>query len=372
MTGLHNTLRFSSWFRPTVTRYLIAEYLKMILLTLAGFLVLYCIVELFEIGRLLYRYKAPLGFLPKLLFLKFPVILYQMMPVAALVGTLVATGLLIKNNELVVLRISGFTYARLFLIVLVPCIAVAAANFAVGEDLVPRTTALRDKIVLHEIRRVERAAVQTVRGIWIPGIGSIFKAQELDPSSKSLIRPEIYAFDDHFNLDRYIAAERARYVKPEWVFENGILHRFKAGDLAASEPFEEIRLTFPEGFDDFEVLQEDPDTMSVGHLWTLIRKLTEQGHDATPYRVALQTRISFPSLTIPLSLLGFAIAHMGGRRKTMGGHIFLAIMASFFTWTLFGLTIILGQHGLLPAEISAWLIHIPLTLAGLVILAREL
>ncbi|MBI2059168.1 MAG: LptF/LptG family permease [Nitrospirae bacterium] len=364
---------FRSTLRITTTKYLISEYAKLILLTLSGLLVVYAIVDLFEIGRLLYRYRAALSFLPKLLFLNLPLIIYHLIPVAVLIGTLISTGLLIRNNELVVLRICGFTYLRLFAVIAIPCAGFAATSFLIGEKLVPRTIEVRNKIIVQEIRKIQRAAVQTTHGIWIPGISSIFQAESIRQEERLLQKVRVYRLDEAFRLHTYIEAEEGQYDKKEWVFRRGKSHQFKEGDLFSVQPFEELRVRLPESFDDFEIFKEDPDTMSFGHLWTLTRKLMNEGYDAREYLVALHTRLSFPSLALPLSLLGFALAHMGGgRKKTLGGTLFLAVLASFFAWTLFALTIILGRHGLLPAEIAAWLIHLPLLSAGLIILARQM
>ncbi|MBI2891491.1 MAG: LptF/LptG family permease [Nitrospirae bacterium] len=364
--------RIQVLLRPTASRYIISEYGKYMLLTLAGLMVLYGIVELFEIGRLLYRYRADLKYLPSLFVLKMPLIAYQMIPAAALMGTLIATGLLLKNNELIVLRICGFTYARLFSMILIPCTGMAALDFWMGDRVVPRAVEARNRIVIQEIRKVERAAVQTESGTWIPGISSIFRADRLSQEEQVLDGARVYKLDEQYRLRSYFEAEKARYGASGWTLEKGRAFDFEPGQEVQPRAFESEEIRLPEAFADFEIFRQDPDAMSFGNLWTLTRKLAAEGYDATEYQVALHSRLSFPALAAPLSLLGFALAHMGGRKKTMGGNLFLAVLASFFAWVLFGLTIILGRHGLLPAEVSAWLVHLPLVFAGLVLLTREL
>src|SRR4029453_8923852 len=113
------------------------EVLFATLLIFAALLMLFAffdlIHELGDVGRGEYTIGAALLFVA----LHLPSRLYELFPVAALIGTLFAIAQLVANSEYTVMRASGMSLLQLSWSVLRVGIPLAAATFLAGEYIAP-------------------------------------------------------------------------------------------------------------------------------------------------------------------------------------------------------------------------------------------
>src|SRR6059058_5655406 len=121
----------------TLKRYIGREVLFATLLIFAALLMLFAffdlIHELGDVGRGGYTISAALLYVA----LHLPGRLYELFPVAALIGTLFAIAQLVANSEYTVMRASGMSLAQLGWAVLRVGIPLAAAAFLAGEYVAP-------------------------------------------------------------------------------------------------------------------------------------------------------------------------------------------------------------------------------------------
>ncbi|MBM2837432.1 MAG: rane protein [Deltaproteobacteria bacterium] len=99
---------------PILARYISIEFLKMLLLSLGAFLVIYLVVDILQGMAMLMEHKPALTLVAKLYALKIPKIVSQVTPVAVLLSTLMTLGVLSKNSEITAMKSSGVS---LYLIV---------------------------------------------------------------------------------------------------------------------------------------------------------------------------------------------------------------------------------------------------------------
>src|SRR5882672_10658618 len=121
----------------TLKRYIGKEVLLATLLIFAALLMLFAffdlIHELGDVGRGEYTLGGALLFVA----LHLPSRLYQLFPVAALIGTLFAIAQFVANSEYTVMRASGMSLVQLTWSVLRVGIPLAAATFLAGEYVAP-------------------------------------------------------------------------------------------------------------------------------------------------------------------------------------------------------------------------------------------
>src|SRR5436190_3289783 len=121
----------------TLKRYIGREVLLATLLIFAALLMLFAffdlIHELGDVGRGGYTISAALLYVA----LHLPGRLYELFPVAALIGTLFAIAQLVANSEYTVMRASGMSLLQLGWAVLRVGIPLAAATFPAGEYVAP-------------------------------------------------------------------------------------------------------------------------------------------------------------------------------------------------------------------------------------------
>ena len=148
----------------TLKRYIGRDVLFATLLVFGGLIALFAffdlIHELGDVGRGDYTIGAALLFVT----LHLPSRLYELFPVAALIGTLFAIAQLVANSEYTVMRASGMSLARVAWSVLRVGLPLAAATFLAGEYVAPPAERLAQTVRNAGDSRV--VAQQFSSGFW--------------------------------------------------------------------------------------------------------------------------------------------------------------------------------------------------------------
>ncbi|MDR7447190.1 MAG: LptF/LptG family permease, partial [Armatimonadota bacterium] len=130
------TARWKPW--PTLLdRYVGAELLAAVGFGLAVFGALLVGNEFFYLGRLLMDRGVPAEVLLELLAYRTPYVLFFCVPMATLLGTILAYGRLREARELEAMQTGGVSLARIAVPAVVLGAAATVVTFWVGEVLVP-------------------------------------------------------------------------------------------------------------------------------------------------------------------------------------------------------------------------------------------
>ncbi len=93
--------------------------------------------------------------------------------------------------------------------------------------------------------------------------------------------------------------------------------------------------------------------MSYSQLRGYIVRLRESGFDVIAQQVALERKISFPFVTLIMTLIAVPFAVTTGRRGAMYG-IGIGIVLAIWYWVTFSVFAALGTGGLLTPLLAAW------------------
>src|SRR6186713_2558473 len=151
----------------TLQRYIGRDVLFATMLIFCALLALFAffdlIHELGDVGRGDYTISRALLFVT----LNLPSRLYELFPVAALIGTLFAIAQLVANSEYTVMRASGMSLAQLAWSVLRVGIPLAAATFLAGEYVAPPAERLAQTVRAVSSGDTSRVvAQQFASGFW--------------------------------------------------------------------------------------------------------------------------------------------------------------------------------------------------------------
>ena len=145
--------------RPRILwRYIFKEVLVPVLLGLMVYVLVFLTNALFELAELAIKKEIPVRVVLKLLFLILPRVLEMTLPMAALLGILIGIGRLSADSELVALRASGASYAK----VLAPVLTLAVGCWALSSILMlqiePRARYVQkrlfnEQLYLSDVRR---------------------------------------------------------------------------------------------------------------------------------------------------------------------------------------------------------------------------
>jgi LPS export ABC transporter permease LptG len=288
-----------------------------------------------------------------------PQYIYYVLPLAVLLATLVTVGLLTKNSELVVMKACGISLYRVAMPMIAGAVLAGGILFALEETILGPSNREAEAI-----RRVIRGGSPQTFDVlnrrWVTGSGGqIYHYNFFDPRSRLLNGLSIYEFEQPDRLARRTYVERATYAGPgaagadTWHLEAGWLREFdERGQTKTFEPIAQRERQI-EPVAHFATEQPDERFMSYSQLRGYVTQLQTSGFDVSEQRVALERKLSFPFVTIVMTLIAVPFAVTTGRRGAMYG-IGVGIVLALAYWVAISVFAALGTGGLVAPTLAAW------------------
>ena len=348
-------------------RYILKQVTTVFLFGVALFTVMLEAQNLFVLVRFALEQHLGTGVMLRLVVLRLPYFIILSLPMALLLGALLAVGRLSDHNEVVAMRTGGISLARMAVPVFTAGVLVAAASLALGEYVVP----LADQRYWEEVRQATQQA-PPARGYVLfreedgPRV-SIYYARKVSEDGATL-EGVVVNQEEAGRLTRIIVANTARFIDGRWAFEEGVAHELSGG------PRLEIRFKRLEAGirrTPREILAErkEPADMSIRELRGYITVLRRSGESVARYLVWLHSRIALPISSITFALLALPLGLRPHRSSSSIG-LGLTVLIVLVYYILFTVFVALGENGRLPAFLAAWLPNLFVGGAGGVLLWR--
>ena len=206
-------------------RYIRQSVLGGTVLVLAVLLALFSFIsfigEMDTVGQVHYGIVQAAGFV----MLMMPRQAYQLLPVAALLGSLIGLGMMASHNELVVMRATGVSLLRIVGSVLKAALILMLAMIVLSEYVAPAS-----ELYAREMRSealTTNTAQRTREGFWTRN-GNNFINVRTVLSKGVLGYVQIYEFDNVQRLRRITQARSARYAQTTWTLSNVVRTEFLA------------------------------------------------------------------------------------------------------------------------------------------------
>src|SRR6187455_1842392 len=170
-----------------------------------------------DVGRGGYNITSALLFVT----LHVPSRVYELFPVAALIGTLFAVSQLVANSEYTVMRASGVSLARVAWSVLRVGIPLAAATFLAGEYVAPPAERIAQTVRSSGDAATKVVAQQFASGFWFKQDTTFVNIRTV-LADMTLIGVRIYEFGSDAKLARVRTADAGRYDadRRQWKLDN--------------------------------------------------------------------------------------------------------------------------------------------------------
>ena len=305
----------------TLNRYLAKEVALAALMVLVALLMLWVFYDLL----------AGLGALKALNAAQFAVLvaatipghLYELLPVAALIGTLFALAQLASNSEYGVMRTSGVSIQQVAGVLLGVSLVFATAVFIVGEYVVPRAEQLILRIQAFSGTR-PMVARTFASGFWFKDGNTFINIGSVLPDG-ALRSVRIFEYTDSTNLGRTIVAEGAAFeAGQQWRLDRATETTFSPQVNVQVRPSMTWTTVLTPNM--LSVLQVEPDRLSIAGLWEYIAHLHANKQDARRFEVALWGKFFYPLATSVLMLLALPFAQIQQRAGGVGMRIFVGIL----------------------------------------------
>lgn len=367
----------------TLRRYLgreIANATLFVLAALVGIFSLFDLInELGDLGRSAYRFGAAV--LHVLLLV--PGHAYDLMPIAALIGTIYALSKLASNSEFTIMRVSGMSTRRLVDAVFWVGIGFAVLTYVFGEVVAPPAEELAQRLKAHAVGAPTFSGSRS--GIWVR---DVVPGAPLDQRMRFVnvqrVRNDgevdgwrIFSFDRSLRLRSITTAVRGQYLRGQgWMLTGVVETRYPAvtalgpvgtapstgiarpagvvadaasaiftastatarfSTTAASTttpiPAQTRILQTPARLwksdltpEIFGVLLVEPENLSGYSLYRYIQHLDENHQRTERYTLALWQKVFYPPVVIVMMALALPFAYLHVRAGTVSLKIFAGIM----------------------------------------------
>jgi LPS export ABC transporter permease LptG len=342
-------------------RYVATNYVRVLAMSAVALAGIFYIATFLDLSDNVFRGQATWTMLGWHLAYRTPQYIYYILPLSVLLATLVTIGILTKNSELVVMKACGISLYRVAVPMLVGGLVAGAVLFLLEESVLGPSNR-RAEEVRHVMRGGSPQTFDIATRRWIVGSdGDIYHYNYFDPRQRQFTSLSVFEFDSYMTtLRRRAYAEHAVYLGARtgrdkvWHVEQGWTREFdeRSGDTSAFQQFAESELAFePAAY--FATQQPDPDYMSYTQLRGYIARLRDSGLDVIAQQVALERKISFPFVTLIMTLIAVPFAVTTGRGGAMYG-IGIGIVLAISYWVAFSVFAALGAGGVMAPLLAAW------------------
>lgn len=319
-----------------ISRYIIRRMAVMAVYSLLAFLALYSFFEIIdEVGKL-----GEGGYngmkMAQYILMQMPARAYELMPLAVLIGGLIALSQLASGSELTVMKASGMSTKRLLIVLSQFGLIFALAAAVLGEWIAPSLSQRAENLKASAING-KISAGDT--GLWLKEKNNIINVGEMLPDH-TLLGIKIWRHNERYELAETMWAETAAFSDGIWMLKN--VHRSELSDKqvkvsqVAEMPWEiELKRNL------LDVLLVDPDQMSVSELTTYINHLKNNHQQTQTYEIAWWRKLVYPVAAWVMALVAFAFTPQNTRHGNMGLKLFGGIclgLAFHFAGRLFGFT----------------------------------
>ena len=306
-----------------------------------------------ELGSLKPDYNAWQAFL--FVMWDAPRYLYEILPVAALIGSVLGLGALASNSELIVMRSVGISLWRIVGWVMRSALLLIILSFALSEWVIPYTNEKAQSIKTQ--RSV--ASLGEVKGYWSRE-GQRFIYIDYANAQGQLRDINVIDFDQNYRLQSFVSAEQGQFVKDgQWTLKESHQVDLLAQGNAIKTDHEQQPLGLALQPKYVHMVTLDPEDLSPSQLISFMHYLKEYSQVPKTYELAFWQKVASPFALITLVLIACSFIFGPLRQQSMG---FRLVIALFTGLGFFYLQDFLGYASLVYAPSPAWFVLLPILL----------
>lgn len=344
-----------------LTRYVAKEVLIATLFVLVALVALIAFFDLVSQARNIGNcYSISMALF--LTMLKLPSRLYEVMPIAALLGAVYTMSRLASNSEFTIMRVAGLSPFRLAGMMTVPALILIAMTYCLGEWLTPAADMMRndmDNILFN--RKLSARGYSS--GVWVKD--NVKEQQNAGQATvrfvnvHNLIAGEhsrtgawrVFEFDKDGSLIRVLHAPEANYISGRgWHLKDAKVETLpkithdETPMVEKSSARKDVDLMLPSEMrpEILGVLTIKPERMGISDLWQYIAHLKETRQTSDRYQVALWSKVFYPLAIFVMLAVAMPFAYLNTRSGGVSIKIFAGLMIGISFYALNNIFSFLG------------------------------
>lgn len=252
-----------------------------------------------------------------------PRTVYELFPMAALLGTILGLSVLANDSELIVMRSSGISIMQITRAVLKTGGIFVIIVIFIGEVVSPWTETQAERNRAEALQ--ENIQQQTNFGLWMRDSTTFVNVGEVLPDL-SLLRVKIFEFDQNKTLRSLVFAKEGRFNGQEWTIEDVTQTVIGLDDKATPQRSKsaswQTKVT-PQILTAFLI---QPEQLSIWQLKEYILHLSENNQKTDSYELAFWNKLVLPLSTAVMVILAIPFVFGNLRMGNLGRSLFLGIM----------------------------------------------
>jgi lipopolysaccharide export system permease protein len=364
--------------RPKILdRYMVAELVGPFTFGLSAFTLIFAATNILAISRLVSEEHAPLW--PALAYFmwQLPEIVVTIVPMAMLLGTLLAMQRLSSESELTALKAGGVGLVRAVTPVLLVGLGVSVVSLAAQESFVPfandQAAYLRDETIKH-LGPFGGSSSTVV--LPLPGGGrQVTYFSGYDAATQELLFVTIITYARSQRPTLIVNSDRGRFEAPTWTFENAREYRFEADGTTDFSQEPELRVDVGEKPSELQlrVTDNNRETMSRSQIKEIIASGQLSPGELRAYQTTYEGKLAqpFASFVFTLIAIPFGIRPMRGGGTGLGFGLAVPMGFAYFVLTSIFSAVFSGlPGGYAVSAIGAWAPNVIVTAIGVAMLRR--
>lgn len=286
-----------------------------------------------------------------------PKFLYELLPVAALIGSVLGLGALASNSELIIMRSAGVSLWRIVGWVIRPALVMVVIAFALSEWVVPYSEQQAKQVQQHS---GTKSKVGSVQGYWTRegnryiyidyanSLGQLKNVHILEMDDESHLRQTLHANTGHFKNDK------------QWMLQDIQQSAIQPDGRALPSKQAELPISLALQPRFVQLVTISPEDLAPSKLVEYMGYLSSQAQLPKPYALAFWQKVASPFSLIALVVIACSFIFGPLRQQSVG---FRLVIALFIGLGFSYLQDFLGYASLVYSPSPAWFVILPILLS---------
>ncbi|MGB8965215.1 MAG: LptF/LptG family permease [Candidatus Cybelea sp.] len=356
-------------------RYMLTELAGPFGFGLSAFTLIFAATEILNIGKLVSNEHAPIWAALLIFAWSLPANIVLVIPMALLLGTLLAVQRLSGESEFTAMKAAGITFARIVTPLLAVGLVMSFVTFYLQERVVPYANDQLTEIENTVINHVSAFSRDLTVSAKLPSGGrQVTIATAYEPNSRALLHVTLIQYDNHNQPRQVVFADRAEFTADKWTLQNSSVYRFNPDGSTLAEPrIPQQQVQIGENPTDLvkRMSNDDPENMSRSQIADVVRSGQLTQTELRKYVTTYQEKLARPFACFVFILIAIPFGLRSIRTSGSTGLGFgLSLVIVFVYYVAMTICAFAGEAFLTFAPLWAWMPNIIFTAIGLVRLRR--
>ena len=341
----------------SINKYIIKEFIKSLLTVVIVMLSIIILINLLDEFNF-FKAKKDLKFITFLLFvaLKIPNSLINLMPFIILFGGIVFFLKIYNYNEVVSLRVMGYSNIQ---IILIPALTSFIIGFFLIFFFVPFSSSFLK--YYEELKGQYNDAKNLIfinqNGIWIIDKNdkekNIIRIEKIDRDFLKIENITIYNYNNNNDFIKRIDAENGQINKKKW--ELNKINIISANKKNKENYLKNIIYDSNTDINEIKNIYKNTETSSLFNINKEMLILEDKGYSSIDLRIRYQKLISLPIYLLAMSILSGLMTINLGKTSSYLRYGVYGVVISIIIYFLNDLSITIGKSGIISVDFSVWI-----------------